>query len=137
MGKCVDWIEIGNRVWTGRGYLREAGGTITAVFNGDHDWPLHFRVKWDEGDQGTCYFDELDAGKLFCIGRYATLADYRAAMLESAISAKLTLGPNGGFRKLRIELTSGDYAVGARTVLEELQLRRIVTVERLPRKGKG
>ena len=50
-------------------------------------------IRWDDGRQETLFDNDL-----VCIGLFQTVTDYQAAIRQTAAGAKLTLGPNGGFR---------------------------------------
>jgi hypothetical protein len=101
----------GNRVWTTKGYRDhgpmggpkvdispEMGGTIVEC---RREFPssdlLLCTIRWDEGRSSTHY-----AAQLFCIGRFASLADFKAAIEVEHV--RLSVGPRGGFRGSVIRL---------------------------------
>jgi hypothetical protein len=106
-------LEVGNRVWTTRGYRNhgpvdgptvniaaDMGGTITAAANvgytlGDS---LLYSVLWDNGQTSKHY-----SNGLFCIGRFATRTDF-ANSIKLIGPIELTTGPMGGFRHCILSL---------------------------------
>ena len=141
MGTCINWLEIGSRVWTEYGFHQhghdkvnvppETGGTIIAKWNEfmTMDNPLH-RVNWDSGQKSVHYSNEL-----FCIGHSRTITEFMAGILAEAERAKHTVGPNGGDRGFRIFLRNGDWVEGIYQLKQSLEQKNIpIEVEVLPRK---
>jgi len=107
-------LIVGNRVWTKTGYRDHGpefgpkidiapnqGGTITASQETEYTKiigdSLH-TVRWDNGQVSKHY-----SGKLFCIGRFHSRADFEQAIKPTGV-AELTVGPGGGFRHVRLAL---------------------------------
>jgi hypothetical protein len=99
-------LAVGARVWTEHGYhdhgplegpkvnvSRRQGGVITATekpyYTMDH---LLYTVRWDNGQISKHY-----AKGLFCIGRFQTRKEFKAAIQFDG-DIHVTLGPQGGFR---------------------------------------
>ena len=60
---------------------------------------LLYVVQWDTGQTTKHYF-----GDLFVIGPFETLHAFEEALLAGVRTANLTVGPQGGFRHVVIEL---------------------------------
>jgi hypothetical protein len=105
-------LERGNRVWTNQGYQDHGplegpkvdiaprqGGTIAAVEQPYYTMDRQlYTVRWDDGQISKHYGNEL-----FCIGRFQNREKYEEAITPRG-PVELTVGPNGGFRKVRLEL---------------------------------
>jgi len=107
-------LIVGNRVWTTSGYRDHGpefgpkvdiapnqGGTITASQENSYtrvigDF-LH-TVRWDNGQESKHYSSEL-----FCIGLFQSRTDFEEAIKPTGVP-ELTVGPAGGFRRVRLEL---------------------------------
>jgi hypothetical protein len=105
----------GCRVWTISGYTnhgplegpkinieRDLGGIIKGFsrpYNTNDQ--LLCTVQWDNGKVSKHY--ETDR-HLICIGRYQALADFKAA-IEPVGNVELVIGPQGGFREAKLQLT--------------------------------
>ena len=103
-------LTIGTRVWTTGGYhdhgpvegpkvniLPDMGGTITATESPYYSIDsLLYTVRWDNGQTSKHY-----ANGLFCIGRFQTRTEFEAA-INICGPVAVTLGPQGGFRHVRV-----------------------------------
>ncbi len=102
-------IGVGTRVWS-PGYREHGplegptvnipaglGGTIVGTTK---PWmtmdQLLYDVRWDNGQTSRHYGNGLSN-----IGRFATLEEYRAAIVPEG-PVELTLGPKGGFRHVKM-----------------------------------
>lgn len=75
------------------------GGTIESISQPHAAMGSNlYSIRWDN-DQVSKHYER----KLFCIGRFATLDDFTAA-IEPWGSVNLTLGPQGGFREAHLQL---------------------------------
>ena len=54
---------------------------------------LLYTILWDDGQTITLYYENFVG-----LGQFQTLSEFQTAIRASASGAKLTLGPNGGFR---------------------------------------
>lgn len=103
-------LEIGSRVWTDEGYsdhgpmegpkvniASNMGGTITGL-QMKYESQLA-SVKWDNGQESKHYLRGL-----FSIGSFKTFEKFQAA-IEVLGNAELTIGPQGGFRHVTIEVS--------------------------------
>jgi hypothetical protein len=115
-------LTVSSRVWTEQGYPNHGpaagpkidiapgtGGTIrkTETPFATMDQCL-FVVRWDDGQSSKHYGTQL-----FCVGRFATYADFKAAIkIEGDIN--LVLGPEGGFRAASLSLTYDGVAQDVR-----------------------
>lgn len=107
-------LIVGIRVWTTRGYRNHGpeygpkvdiapnqGGTITASQENSYtrffDDFLH-TVRWDNGQESKHYSREL-----FCIGGFQSRTEFEEAIKPVGV-VELTVGPAGGFRRVRLEL---------------------------------
>jgi hypothetical protein len=113
---------VGSRVWTVQGYWNHGpaagprvdiapctGGTIVQA-----EQPFAtmeqclYVVQWDDEQSSKHYCTQL-----FCVGRFATYADFEAAIkLKGEI--QLVLGPEGGFREASLSLTYDGVAQDVR-----------------------
>ena len=106
-------LTVGARVWTIQGYhdhgpmegpkvniAGDQGGTVqTTTVPYLRMGQLLYTVRWDNGQTSKHYENGL-----FCIGRFATLDDFRNAIIPKAPVAVI-LGPQGGFREAKLPLT--------------------------------
>jgi hypothetical protein len=124
----ITFPDVGRRVWTTRGLQGHGpaegpktdvppntGGLIVGT---ETPYPtfdfLLYNVKWDTGQHTKHYFREL-----LCIGTFQTLADFKQAVCNGGESAKLTLGPQGGFREFFMSLRKGDALLPVRYTTEQ------------------
>jgi len=107
-------LIVGNRVWTTTGYRDHGpesgpkvdiapnqGGTIAASQENSYTniiGDLLHTVQWDNGQVSKHY-----SSKLFCVGRFQSRTDFELAIKPAGV-AELTIGPAGGFRRVRLEL---------------------------------
>lgn len=105
-------LNIGARVWTTDGYYEHGpiegpkvniapnmGGTVTATESPYYTIDsLLYTVRWDNGQISKHY-----ANGLFCVGRFQTRTEFEAAINFSG-PVEVTLGPQGGFRQVRVHL---------------------------------
>ena len=100
----------GNRVWTVNGYHQHGpvggpkvdiapgmGGVIAEVESLPFSDICLYAIRWDNGQTSTHY-----AKGLFCIGRFAGLAEFKAAIEVEHV--RISLGPWGGFQGAEIRL---------------------------------
>ena len=143
-GKCINALDVGNRVWTENGFLAhgpnrvdvpvKTGGTITskenrAVFAENY---LYY-VRWDSGHETAHYSNEL-----FCIGQSDNPDEFRNLICNAAVRAKTVVGPKGGLRSCAIYLKNGDWVHGMSEVVGELQSKGVeVETQRIPRQKRG
>lgn len=106
-------LVVGARVWTIQGYhdhgpmdgpkvnvTGDQGGTVQGTTKPYLTMDqLLYTVQWDNGQTSKHY-----ANGLFCIGRFAALDEFRAAIIPQG-PVELTLGPQGGFREATVSLT--------------------------------
>ncbi len=140
MGKCINRLDVGSRVWVvglyQHGYNKitipsPTCGTIVAKWNefSSMDNPLH-RVKWDTGQESVHYFQDL-----YCIGQCRTKSEFEDSILREAERAKQTIGPNGGKRGLRIFMQNGDWVDDLYSMLPQLKEKGIpIETEQLERR---
>jgi len=105
-------LSVGSRVWTGNGYrdhgpldgpkIDIAPNTGGAIIRTERPYytidTVLYTVQWDNGQVSKHY-----SNGLFCIGRYQTRSEFEAAINVTG-PAELTLGPQGGFRHVKIAL---------------------------------
>lgn len=105
-------LTVGSRVWTTFGYSDHGpldgpkfdiapnmGGTIAGTERSYHTIDnLLYTVHWDNGQVSKHY-----ANGLSCIGRFSTLCEFENAVNVTG-PIKLTVGPQGGFRHVRLML---------------------------------
>jgi hypothetical protein len=103
-------LDVGSRVWTGRGYTDhgplerprvsiepQTGGTVTAIERPYSTIEsLLYTVQWDNGQISKHY-----SNGLFCIGRFHSLLEFEAAIRFTG-PVELTVGPQGGFRHAKL-----------------------------------
>ena len=106
-------LIVSARVWTASGYHDHGppdgpkvnipasiGGVIESFskpyYTMDH---LLYAIRWDNGQTSKHYEKDL-----FCIGRFKTFEEYRAAIMPHE-PVNLTLGPQGGFREASFAVT--------------------------------
>ena len=105
-------LQIGSRVWTCGGYrdhgrlegpkidvAANMGGTVAAAGSPYGTISnLLYTIKWDNGQVSKHY-----STGLFCIGRFDTLSEFVAA-IQVLGPVELTIGPQGGFRHVKLKL---------------------------------
>lgn len=70
---------------------------------------LLYTIRWDDGLIAKIYCEEFVA-----LGPFETLAEFQNAIRQSADAAKLTLGPNGGFRDFEMAVQYDGAVLSAR-----------------------
>ena len=105
-------LLVGARVWTADGYREHGpiegpkvdipanpGGTVETTSKPYSTMDqLLYMVRWDNGQTSKHY-----AKGLFCIGRFKTFEEFKAAIVPQG-PVQLTLGPQGGFREARFSV---------------------------------
>lgn len=70
---------------------------------------LLYTIRWDDGETIKLYHESFVS-----LGSFQTISEFQSAIRLSATGAKLTLGPNGGFRGFEMSLQSNGATVSAR-----------------------
>lgn len=65
-------------------------------------------IRWDDGETIKLYDNDF-----VCLGPFRSLADFQTAICQTAAEAKLTLGPNGGFRGFEMTVQCDGTALRA------------------------
>lgn len=70
---------------------------------------LLYTIRWDDGETIKLYYESFVS-----LGQFQTVSEFQAAIRASASGAKLTLGPNGGFRGFEMTVQRDGVILSAR-----------------------
>ena len=80
---------------------------------------LLYTIRWDDGTTTKLYYEEFVS-----LGPFETIDSFQSAICGSATGAKLTLGPNGGFRGFKISVYHDGVAIIAQYGLRDGSIYR-------------